>query len=212
MRFRLHPLLTSIAALSLAGTASASVVTFDDITPPTGNSIHTFATSGGFDFNGAHFHIVDTPDARLVDNGTQFLAAEAASGLGKAVTMTQVGGGLFTLGGLDVAEVWRSGESLNDFFQVSLTGNQFGGGVLSALITLDGVADGPGGAADFQSVVLGGWTNLMSVTITGVNAAGGFGDYSIDNLVIGAVPEPQTYALMLAGLGLIGLVARRRVS
>ena len=65
---------------------------------------------------------------------------------------------------------------LNDFLLVSLTGNQFGGGVLSTLVTLDGVADGPGGANDFQSVVLGGWTNLMSVTITGMDANCAFGD------------------------------------
>jgi hypothetical protein len=31
-----------------------------------------------------------------------------------------------------------------------------------------------------------------------------------DNLVLAAVPEPETYALMLAGLGLLGFVARRR--
>ena len=212
MRPRLRSILTGLAAFSLAGIASAGVVTFDDIGPPSGNAIHTFATSGGFDFNGGHFHIIDTPDARVVDNGTQFLGAEAAGGLGKAVTMTQTGGGLFTLNGLEVAEVWRAGESLNDFFYVELTGNQSGGGVLSALITLDGIADGPGGANDFQTVVLGGWTNLMSVTITGRNASGAFGDYSIDNLVVNAVPEPQTWALMLAGLGLVGLAARRRMS
>jgi len=29
-------------------------------------------------------------------------------------------------------------------------------------------------------------------------------------LAIGAVPEPQTYVMMLAGLGLMGWVARRR--
>ncbi|HRP27395.1 MAG TPA: FxDxF family PEP-CTERM protein, partial [Burkholderiaceae bacterium] len=130
----------------------------------------------------------------------------------KAVTMTQAGGGLFSLDGLDVAELWRAGEPLNDFYQVSLTGNQFGGGVLSMLIELDGVADGPGGANDFQTIALGGWTNLMSVTITGVNAVGGFGDYSIDNLLVNVVPEPGTYALMLAGLGLVGFMARRRIS
>ncbi len=30
------------------------------------------------------------------------------------------------------------------------------------------------------------------------------------NLTVTAVPEPQTYALMLAGLGVIGFIARRR--
>lgn len=207
----LHPVLAGIAALSLAGAANASVVTFDDL-PVSGNDIFTFVSSGGFDFNGDHFHIIDTPDSRIVGNGTQFLGAEAAGGLGKAVTMTQAGGGLFSLDGLDVAELWRAGEPLNDFYQVSLTGNQFGGGVLSSLITLDGIADGPGGANDFQTIALGGWTNLMSVTITGINANGAFGDYSIDNLLVNVVPEPGTYALMLAGLGLVGFMARRRIS
>ena len=30
--------------------------------------------------------------------------------------------------------------------------------------------------------------------------------------VVGVVPEPETYALMLAGLGLIGFMARRKKS
>ncbi len=32
-----------------------------------------------------------------------------------------------------------------------------------------------------------------------------------DNLTVSAVPEPQAYALMLAGLGVLGLLARRRL-
>ena len=30
------------------------------------------------------------------------------------------------------------------------------------------------------------------------------------DLVIGAVPEPETYVMLLAGLGLLGFAARRR--
>ena len=33
---------------------------------------------------------------------------------------------------------------------------------------------------------------------------------SIDNLRVAAVPEPETYAMLLAGLGLVGALARRR--
>jgi PEP-CTERM motif len=34
--------------------------------------------------------------------------------------------------------------------------------------------------------------------------------FEVDNLRVTAVPEPETYALMLAGLGLMGFIARRR--
>jgi hypothetical protein len=34
----------------------------------------------------------------------------------------------------------------------------------------------------------------------------------LDNVSVAAVPEPETYALMLAGLGLLGFMARRRKS
>ncbi|OYY95521.1 MAG: hypothetical protein B7Y41_03195 [Hydrogenophilales bacterium 28-61-23] len=38
-----------------------------------------------------------------------------------------------------------------------------------------------------------------------------YGDgIALDDIRVAAVPEPETYALMLAGLGLVGFVARRR--
>jgi len=36
------------------------------------------------------------------------------------------------------------------------------------------------------------------------------GTFAQDQLYIGAIPEPETYAMLLAGLGLMGFVARRR--
>ncbi|OQW39076.1 MAG: hypothetical protein A4S08_08380 [Proteobacteria bacterium SG_bin4] len=196
------------ASFVLSGMTHAATITFDDIAP-TSNAIQTAVTSDGFNFAGDHFHIIDTFDSRLVSSGSNYLSAEDAADLGKSVTMTHAGGSLFNLIGLDVGELWLPGESLNDFSDVLLTGNQFGGGVLSTTIRLDGIRDGVGGLNDFQSVAIG-WTNLVSVTITGVDSSGGFGDYSIDSISVSLVPEPETYALLLAGLGVVGAFARRR--
>ena len=42
-------------------------------------------------------------------------------------------------------------------------------------------------------------------------AADGFHGIALDNVaVVASVPEPETYAMLLAGLGLIGFIARRR--
>lgn len=43
-------------------------------------------------------------------------------------------------------------------------------------------------------------------------AAGSTGSVSFDDFTVTAVPEPSTYALMLAGLGALGRLARRRAT
>jgi Laminin B (Domain IV)/PEP-CTERM motif len=59
--------------------------------------------------------------------------------------------------------------------------------------------------ADFRSV-------LSNVTRLQINAEfiTGPDNSRLDNVILGAVPEPETYALLLAGLGLIGAAAKRR--
>lgn len=56
-------------------------------------------------------------------------------------------------------------------------------------------------------VNLSGPTDLIFSALGRSNSYGG----SLDNVsVTSAVPEPETYALLLAGLGLVGAIARRR--
>ena len=83
-------------------------------------------------------------------------------------------------------------------------------------LTLDGPISGTfaialKGGNEFSLYV---WEDVMDVnavlfTMGGQSALSHASLYQSDRLVP-AIPEPSTYALMLAGLGAIGLVARRR--
>ena len=63
----------------------------------------------------------------------------------------------------------------------------------------------------YGTVVVNDWNS--SVTI-GTTAGGGFAAVDVPGLelVATAVPEAQTWAMLLAGMGLMGVVARRRKS
>lgn len=51
------------------------------------------------------------------------------------------------------------------------------------------------------------WVGVTKVIVSDANKTG---QSVIDNITVAAVPEPETYAMLLAGLGLMGAVARRR--
>jgi hypothetical protein len=75
------------------------------------------------------------------------------------------------------------------------------GGSANAFFNSNGIDDGNGGFADFQ---------IVSVFSGGFTPYPGEVAYGSASLFTTAIPEPETYALMLSALGLIGYVVHRR--
>ena len=64
-----------------------------------------------------------------------------------------------------------------------------------------------------QNICMAGWVKVTTGTLgEEILGAGGTmrGTYPITQSITAAVPEPETYAMMLAGLGLVGFMARGR--
>lgn len=111
-----------------------------------------------------------------------------------------------------VGIVWTDGATLNN-----VTFEAFGAsGASLGTIFAPNIGDGnfnSGTAEDrFFGVVNSGGISAISIISPGIPGAGGSG-IEVDHLQYGLaapVPEPETYAMLLAGLGLLGFAARRR--
>jgi hypothetical protein len=83
-------------------------------------------------------------------------------------------------------------------FAVSVIGDEIFGTVSASLLPSNGFTP------DHYTWAL--WS--INSTITGLPRNADFAPTA--NISVAVVPEPETYALMLAGLGAVGVVARRR--
>ena len=158
------------------------------ISDPTSFSASVTSTSGNFDsvlalFNGGGYGIYANDDARLGDHSA---GLPAGSFLGPQAP----GWYYLAVFGLDVTPASGNG----------LTPDHYIGPEVSAPFTQVITASGPGGASP-----LTGWAPEDPNEVESLNEG-----YRLRLSAVSVVPEPETYAMLLAGLGLIGAMVRRR--
>jgi hypothetical protein len=159
--------------------------------------------------------------AALASSKTEtFSSTPLASGLSFVSNAGYVGGGLFNdrvvVGG--ASTTFSFGGDVNGFGGFfDETPGGFGQGLAFTLTLANGSTEVLSQHLDEDSGSFFGFIStdaFTSVKLTGGNAATGVAEtYNVDNVQFGslsAVPENDSVAMLLAGLGLLGVVARRR--
>lgn len=226
-------------ALAQAAPAMATTLTFESQAQDTFNSGVTLAESGydmllvegpvaaAYGYSGTTGLVLSSKNNYACDviscpsNGSGNYLGIVNDG---AVTLGASNSAAFKLQGLDYAFLAPVGGLSNGSYgMLQLTGTLVGGQTLSLSLAMPG-QDSSGRFA-FTSAQLGGFSSNYLTSLT-INAcaydallactnsfaapAMNLAQFAIDNISVTAVPEPEAYLSMLAGLGVLGLVGRRQ--
>ena len=203
----IRKLLLSVALLVGGESVRAEVITFEGISPAGTYVPAPDEGISGYIFSGGAYVMSSTyyldgqwGPGPYTGNGTDILAAVGASSFAKADNST------FSLTSMYMASHSTDGP----VFSITITGNRADG---SSVEYFQAFHPNTRDLA-LHKVVFSDFTDLTSVSMVTTNGA-----VKIDNIVLNApdtdspispVPEPATYAFMLAGLALTGAVARRK--
>ncbi len=206
--------LAAAAALSVAGASQAAISVYTD----QASFLAAVGASGVDGFDG--FSIIGSTPSPITraagDFGYTADAGPAGSFFGAGtpgnpwlstntaadtVSFYNFTGGVAALGG--------------NFFGSDISGGFAAGSVTLTATDADGTVTETINGATVSSFLgfVSSTGTLDSATLASVEPESGFLWPTVDNLTLAAaVPEPETYALMLAGMGLVGWMARRRRS
>jgi PEP-CTERM motif len=225
-------------ALLAAAPAMAGMITFDTQAPLALAGGDTLAEAGftltaldnpwglANGVSGLSGMILDGADAAACE-GIACPAGNASryyAGLNDgALRLSRDDGRAFSVTGLDFAFLAAQPVDPDLRGQLVLTGTRADGG--SATLALELPGPDAAGNFGFAAATLDGWTNAAFTTVTFsacvfiegdcVNSldepAFNLAQFALDNIdaTVSAVPEPSTYAMLLAGLAGLGVAARR---
>ncbi|WP_229215529.1 NF038120 family PEP-CTERM protein [Duganella sp. CY15W] len=225
----------AIGAIALMGAAPAmaDTINFESLAPTVFGGTEVFSEAGynltvidtpvagpgGTGFAGVIINGLDPNSCDIaacpVGNSSHFYAGVNDGSLNLARGDNKA----FTLQSLDYGFVAPVGGLASySYGQLTVVGQKAGGGTVSASFDFPALV---GGNSPFVTASLAskfGNTLFSNVTISScifsgndcVNPAGNQAQFALDNVILAAVPEPETYAMMGLGLAAIGLVARRR--
>ncbi|MBL8555665.1 MAG: PEPxxWA-CTERM sorting domain-containing protein [Phenylobacterium sp.] len=214
MRLRTLALsLAATAAMGLGAAAQAATITFDELAhdAPVGYEVYHSVTSGGFLFaNDGTGQVHNNNELVVWARGNASNAdpdgATLANNFPRSITtVTKIGGGVFTLGAIDLANGLNSGGGgtvLFTFYTPDVGVGAFS--VETELVTL-GVDPG------LKTVIF----NRTGLTSFSYEQQNGALFVQVDNVVVdqfatnAGVPEPGAWALLILGFGAAGSMLRR---
>jgi len=145
----------------------------------------------------------------------KFLAYYSLESQSESIFLTPGSVGTFALNSLDLAGlIGGGGFQQSDKLSIQITGVKLDG---TEVVAKQSFSLSAGSFVTFGSQYFSGFTGLRSVKFsgTGKDPLTGLGSAryaGVDNvsLTITPVPEPETYALLLVGLGVVAAVTRKR--